>query len=145
MSGCPSRRVPSTPPQRRRETDSDCAGNRRSIALIAPREVDALGALAAAGVVGFAGNWIAAGIRTRSGVRLESPALVADGAHARADAYVSLAVAGSAAALAIGFDVADAVIGLAITLAVLRITWQSWRTVREPIRSDIATSQRVLG
>jgi cation diffusion facilitator family transporter len=98
--------------------------------LIAPREVNALGALAAAGVVGFAGNWVAAGIRTRAGVRLQSPALIADGAHARADAYVSLAVVVSACALAVGLDAADALIGLAITLAILRITWDSWRTVR---------------
>jgi divalent metal cation (Fe/Co/Zn/Cd) transporter len=97
--------------------------------LIAPREVDALGALAAAGVVGFVGNWVAAGSRTRAGVRLESPALIADGAHARADAYVSLAVVASAAALAVGVQVADALIGLAITLVILRITWASWQTV----------------
>ena len=54
----------------------------------------------AAGAIGFAGNWAAAIIRTRAGRRLDSPALVADGAHARADAYVSLAVIASAAALA---------------------------------------------
>ena len=49
---------------------------------------------------GFLGNWIAARIRTRAGRRLDSPALIADGAHARADAYVSLAVIGSAIAIA---------------------------------------------
>jgi cation diffusion facilitator family transporter len=97
--------------------------------LIAPREVNALGALAAAGVVGFAGNWVAAGIRTRAGIRLDSPALIADGAHARADAYVSLAVVVSAGALAVGLDAADALIGLGITLVILRITRDSWRTV----------------
>ena len=68
--------------------------------LIEPAEVERLGALAAAGAIGFAGNWAAAGIRTRAGRRLDSPALVADGAHARADAYVSLAVIASAAAVA---------------------------------------------
>ena len=97
--------------------------------MITPREVDALGALAAAGLIGFAGNWVAAGIRTRAGLRLQSPALIADGAHARADAYVSLAVVVSAAALAVGVEVADALIGLAITLVILRITWASWQTV----------------
>jgi len=81
-------------------------------------------------VVGFAGNWIAAMVRTRAGRRLDSPALVADGAHARADAYVSLAVVASAAVVALGFPVADPLIGLAITLVILRITWQSWQTVR---------------
>jgi len=98
--------------------------------LISPRDVDNLGALAAAGVVGFAGNWVAAGIRTRAGQRLDSPALLADGAHARADAYVSLAVVASAASLAVGLRAADPLIGLGITVVILRITWQSWRTIR---------------
>lgn len=100
--------------------------------LIDPREVEHLGALAIAGAIGFAGNWIAAIVRNRAGRRLDSAALVADGAHARADAYVSLAVIASAAALAAGLDVADPLIGLAITLVILRITWDSWRTVRGP-------------
>ena len=99
--------------------------------LIDPREVEHLGALAAAGLIGFAGNWWAALVRGRAGRRLDSPALVADGDHARADAYVSLAVVASAAVLAAGLDVADPLIGLAITLVILRITWQSWRTVRD--------------
>jgi divalent metal cation (Fe/Co/Zn/Cd) transporter len=55
---------------------------------------------------------------------------VADGAHARADAYVSLAVVASAAMIAVGVPIADPLIGLAITLVILRITWASWRTVR---------------
>ena len=98
--------------------------------LIEPAEVERLGALAAAGAIGFAGNWLAARIRTRAGRRLDSAALVADGAHARADAYVSLAVVASAAALAAGLEVADPLIGLAITVVILRITWRSWATVR---------------
>jgi cation diffusion facilitator family transporter len=98
--------------------------------LIDPADVSHLGALAAAGAIGFAGNWLAARIRSRAGRRLDSPALIADGAHARADAYVSLAVIASAAAVAVGVPIADPLIGLAITLVILRITWQSWRTVR---------------
>ncbi len=98
--------------------------------LVDPQPVDHLVALAVAGAIGFAGNWIAALIRTRAGRRLDSPALIADGDHARADAYVSLAVVASAGAVALGLDVADPLIGLAITLVILRITWQSWRTVR---------------
>ena len=98
--------------------------------LIHPQTVDHLWSLAGAGAIGFAGNWIAAGIRSRAGRRLDSPALIADGAHARADAYVSLAVIASAAVVALGLDVADPLIGLAITLVILRITYQSWRTVR---------------
>ena len=87
--------------------------------------------MALAGGIGFAGNYLAAGIRTRAGRRLDSPALIADGRHARADAYVSLGVVASAAVVAVGLPMADPVIGLAITAVILRITWQSWRTVRE--------------
>src|SRR5215217_6737148 len=106
------------------------AGYEAVLRLIDPREPEHLGALAAAGALGFAGNWVAAIIRSRAGRRLNSPALVADGDHARADAYVSLAVVASAAVVALGLDIADPLIGLAITLVILRITWQSWQTVR---------------
>jgi cation diffusion facilitator family transporter len=98
--------------------------------LIDPSTPTALWALAAAGVIGYAGNWTAAQIRTRAGTRLDSAALVADGNHARADAYVSLSVILSAALVALGAPVADPLIGLAITLVILRITWASWQTVR---------------
>jgi cation diffusion facilitator family transporter len=98
--------------------------------LVHPQDVDALGALALAGVLGFAGNWVAAIIRTRAGQRLDSPALVADGDHARADAYVSLGVIASAAVVALGLRIADPLVGLAITIVILRITWRSWGTVR---------------
>jgi cation diffusion facilitator family transporter len=98
--------------------------------LINPHHVSHLGALAAAGVVGYVGNLLAARVRTRAGRRLDSPALVADGNHARADAYVSLAVVVSAGALALGLNVLDPLIGLAITAVIIRITWQSWQTVR---------------
>lgn len=100
------------------------------VRLLEPEDLAHLGALAAAGVVGFVGNEIAAVIRLRAGRRLDSPALVADGYHARTDGLVSLGVVLSAGAVALGANVADPLIGLAITLVILRITWQSWRTVR---------------
>jgi divalent metal cation (Fe/Co/Zn/Cd) transporter len=56
--------------------------------------------------------------------------LVADGEHARADAYVSLGVVASAGAVALGLELADPIVALAITAVILRINWQSWRTVR---------------
>jgi cation diffusion facilitator family transporter len=114
------------------------AGYEAVVRLIEPRDVRELGALAAAGALGFVGNWVAAMIRTRAGRRLRSPALVADGDHARADAYVSLAVVASAAVVAVGVPVADPLIGLAITVVILRITWQSWKTVREGARGSDA-------
>ncbi len=86
--------------------------------------------LAAAGVIGYLGNFIAAKVRRRAGRRLDSPALLADGNHAAADAYVSLSVIASAIVVAIGAPIADPLFGLAITLVILRITWQSWNTVR---------------
>jgi len=98
--------------------------------LIHPTAPRHLAVLAAAGAIGYLGNWIAARIRTRAGRRLDSAALVADGNHARADAYVSLAVIASAAAVALGAPVADPLIGLGITLVILRIAWTSWLTVR---------------
>ena len=98
--------------------------------LINPNPPDHLLALALAGLIGFAGNRVAAEIRTRAGRRLESPALIADGNHARADAYVSLAVVASAAVVALGVPIADPLIGLGITMVILKITWDSWRTVR---------------
>lgn len=98
--------------------------------LIHPSTPSHLAALAGAGLIGFAANALAARIRSRAGRRLRSPALVADGAHARADAYVSLAVVASAAMIGLGAAIADPLIGLAITLVILRITWTSWKTVR---------------
>jgi cation diffusion facilitator family transporter len=98
--------------------------------LIHPNAPDHLLVLALAGAIGFAGNWVAGRIRSSAGRRLDSPALIADGAHARADAYVSLGVIASAVVVALGLGIGDPLIGLAITFVILRITWQSWRTVR---------------
>jgi cation diffusion facilitator family transporter len=98
--------------------------------LINPNTPTDLWVLAVAGVIGYFGNWTAARIRIRAGRQLDSSALIADGYHARADAYVSLAVILSAAVVALGAPIADPLIGLAITVVILRITMQSWRTVR---------------
>jgi cation diffusion facilitator family transporter len=103
--------------------------------LVDPDAPDQLLALALAGVIGFGGNLVAAAIRTRAGRRLDSPALVADGDHARVDALVSLGVTLSAGAVALGLEVADPLIALAITAVILRITWQSWRTIRHGVHA----------
>jgi cation diffusion facilitator family transporter len=97
--------------------------------LLHPRDLEFLIPLAIAGLVGYAGNEIASRIRLRAGERLDSPALIADGHHAQVDGYVSLGVVASAGAVALGLTVADPLIGLAITVLILRITWQAWRTV----------------
>jgi divalent metal cation (Fe/Co/Zn/Cd) transporter len=97
--------------------------------LVHPQQLSHLWVLAAAGIVGFLGNEIAAQVRLRAGKRLSSPAMVADGNHARVDGFVSLGVVASAIVVALGAEIGDPIIGLAITLVILRITWQSWRTV----------------
>ena len=106
------------------------AGYEAIYRLIHPQSLDYLGALAVAGILGFVGNELAAQVRLRAGRKLNSPALVADGNHARADGYVSLGVVASAALVAIGIEAADPLIGLGITVVILKITWDSWRTVR---------------
>ena len=98
--------------------------------LIHPQAPTHLLALAAAGLIGFSGNWVAARVRTRAGNQLTSPALIADGNHARADSYVSLAVVATAVVVAFGLPIVDPLIGLAITAVILKITLDSWRTVR---------------
>lgn len=98
--------------------------------LIHPSAPTHLWALTLAGAIGYAANFIAARIRLSAGRRMGSQALIADGDHARADAYVSLAVVASAIVVALGLEIGDPLIGLAITLVILRITWQSWATVR---------------
>jgi cation diffusion facilitator family transporter len=98
--------------------------------FVHPEHLTHLWVLAAAGVVGFVGNELAAVVRLRAGRRLASAALIADGNHARIDGLVSLGVIVSAAVVALGAQVADPIVGLAITLVILKITWDSWRTVR---------------
>jgi cation diffusion facilitator family transporter len=98
--------------------------------IVNPLAPDHLVALALAGAVGVIGNALAARIRLAGGRRLDSPALIADGQHARSDALVSLGVLLSAAVVALGAPIADPIIGLAITALILRITWESWQTVR---------------
>ena len=87
--------------------------------LMHPADVSALPAVAAAAVVGFAGNEIVAGYRIRIGRRIGSAALVADGLHARTDGFTSLGVLLSAGGLALGWGWADPVVGLLITATIL--------------------------
>src|SRR5437879_811144 len=98
--------------------------------FIHPHALTHLWVLAAAGVIGFIGNELAAQIRLRAGRRLGSAAMTADGNHARVDGFVSLGVVGSAIVVGLGAQIADPIIGLVITLVILKITWDSWRTVR---------------
>ncbi len=106
--------------------------------LIHPQNLSHLWVLAAAGVVGFVGNELAAQVRLRTGKRLSSPALIADGNHARIDGFVSLGVVASAILVALGARIGDPIVGLAITLVILKITWDSWRTVSTSEPGELA-------
>jgi cation diffusion facilitator family transporter len=97
--------------------------------FIHPQDLSHLWVLAAAGVIGFVGNEVAAQVRLRAGRRLSSPALIADGNHARTDGFVSLGVVVSAIVVALGAPIGDPIVGLVITLVIFKITWDSWRLV----------------
>lgn len=97
--------------------------------FIHPQTLTHLWVLAAAGVIGFVANEVAAQVRLRGGERLSSPALIADGKHARIDGFVSLGVVASAIVVSLGAQIGDPIIGLVITLVILKITWDAWRTV----------------
>lgn len=87
--------------------------------LLDPAEVTFPWVLIAAGLIGFAGNELVASYRIRVGRKIGSAALVADGMHARTDGFTSLAVVGGAAGVLLGFPLADPIVGLLITVAIL--------------------------
>jgi len=97
--------------------------------LVRPERVSDLIAVAAAALVGFAGNELVASYRIRVGRKIGSAALVADGLHARADGFTSLAVLIGAGGVALGWDWADPVMGLVITVAILAVLYQAAREV----------------
>ena len=87
--------------------------------LLDPQPLSNVGVVIAAGIIGFAGNEIVAGYRVRVGRRIGSAALVADGVHARTDGFTSLAVVVGAVGVLAGFPLADPIVGLLITVAIL--------------------------
>jgi membrane-associated phospholipid phosphatase len=113
------------------------------VRIINPEAPDHLLALALAGVIGFLGNLAAAFIRTRAGKRLDSPALVADGNHARADAYVSLGVVLSAVVVALGFDLGDPLIALVITV-MLVIAAKAYTGRGTPLRGGLPSGHAAV-
>ncbi|MEM1290582.1 MAG: cation diffusion facilitator family transporter [Cyanobacteria bacterium P01_H01_bin.162] len=94
-----------------------------------PQPIDHLGALAIAALIGFVGNELVALFRIKVGQEINSAALIADGKHAMADGWVSLAVLISAIGVAWGYAWADPVIGLVITALLLKIVWESGQTI----------------
>ncbi len=89
--------------------------------LVDPQPITHVWVVLAAGIIGFAGNELVAVYRIRVGRKIGSAALVADGLHARADGFTSLAVAVGAIGVLAGFPLADPIIGLLITVAILAV------------------------
>lgn len=105
------------------------AGYQAVVRLTHPEPIDRVGWVALAGVIGFLGNeWVAL-YRIRIGHRVGSAALVADGLHARTDGFTSLAVLFSAGGVALGFPLADPIVGLVITVAILAVLRTAVRDV----------------
>lgn len=105
------------------------AGYEAIARLIHPQQIEHVGWVALAGLVGFIGNeWVAL-YRIRVGHRSGSAALIADGLHARTDGFTSLAVLCSAGGVALGFPLADPIVGLLITAAILAVLRTAARDV----------------
>ena len=97
--------------------------------LMHPRQVSDLIAVAAAALIGFTGNEVVAGYRIRTGRKIGSAALVADGLHARTDGLTSLAVLAGTGGVALGWEWADPAVGLVITVAILAVLRQAAREI----------------
>ncbi len=97
--------------------------------LYEPQAIEYLWAVGLAAIIGFIGNEIVARYRISVGKAIGSAALIADGYHARADGLTSLAVLAGAIGVWLGFTLADPLIGLVITIVILRIAWRSGREV----------------
>ncbi|UQB72445.1 cation transporter [Rhodococcus ruber] len=125
------------------------AGTESIRRLIDPVPIEHLGWVALAGLVGFIGNELVAVYRIRVGRRIGSAALVADGLHARTDGFTSLAVLFSAGGVALGHPVADPVIGILITVAIVLVLRTAARDVFRRLMDGVdpelvTTAERVL-
>lgn len=109
-------------------------------ALVTPRPLTNLGWVFAAGLVGFAGNEIVAVYRIRGGRRIGSAALIAEGQHARADGFTSLAVAVGITFAWFGYPWVDAVVGLLIGAIVFGIMLSSLRSILRRLMDGVEPS-----
>ncbi|MGZ4902595.1 MAG: cation diffusion facilitator family transporter [Halobacteriota archaeon] len=105
------------------------AGYESITRLFHPQEVRFLSAVMAASLIGFTGNEAVAQFRIKVGKEINSAALVADGHHARIDGLTSLAVFIGALGVYVGYPLADPIIGLLITVAILRVVWDAGKLV----------------
>ena len=105
--------------------------------LIHPEQLSHLGVLLAAGLIGFAGNELVALYRIREGNAIGSAALVADGYHARTDGFTSLAVAFGAIGVWLGFERADPIVGLIISVAIFVVLKSAAKQVYERLMDAV--------
>jgi cation diffusion facilitator family transporter len=105
--------------------------------IFEPQTVRNIWAVAVAAIIGFLGNEAVALYRIRVGKQIGSAALVADGYHARTDGLTSLAVLAGAIGVWLGFPLADPIIGLLITIVILRIVWDAGRDVLRRILDGV--------
>jgi len=117
------------------------AGYQSVMKLIHGSEVSNVAWVAVAAVVGFLGNEVVARIRVRTGEKIGSAALVADGQHARVDGFTSLAVLLGAGGIALGYPILDPLVGLGITVAILFIVRDSalqiWRRMMDAVEPRV--------
>jgi len=104
--------------------------------LLHPQDVENLGWVAVAAVAGFLGNEVAAQYRIRTGRRIGSAALVADGLHARTDGLTSLGVLVGAVGVALGFQAADPIMGILITAAIVFVMKDAARSIYYRLRTQ---------
>jgi cation diffusion facilitator family transporter len=107
------------------------------VRIIDPRPIENLGWVAVAGVIGFIGNEAVAVYRIRVGRRIGSAALVADGVHARTDGFTSLAVVLGAAGVALGIPLADPIVGILISVAIVVLLWGTVRSIGRRLMDGI--------
>lgn len=105
------------------------AGYASFVRLLHPQPITYLGAVMAAGIVGFLGNEAVALFRIKVGKEMGSAALIADGYHARVDGWTSLAVLVGAVGAWCGYPLIDPIVGVGITLVIVRIVWESGATI----------------
>lgn len=110
-------------------TSAVVAGYEAIQRLLHPQTVSHLSAIVAASIIGFVGNEAVAIFRIRVGKEIGSAALIADGYHARTDGWTSLAVLVGAVGVYLGYPMADPIVGLVITVAILGIVWGSVKMV----------------
>jgi len=105
--------------------------------LLDPHPLENLRWVVAAGIIGFIGNEAVAIYRIRVGQRIGSAALVADGVHARTDGFTSLAVVAGAIGAMLGFPLADPIVGILISIAIIILLWGTVKSIGRRLMDGI--------